>query len=357
MKYRFHHVAALTALTIASATAQAEGLSFYALLDASIAHSSISGAGAPSPSSKTEFVTGGYAPNFAGISYEKGIAGGMTGGFKLEQGFLLSSPPTGGSHYAFGNGDLFNRQANVFLKGSKGTLTLGTQPNIAFNAVLLGDPRFASNYGSSLAAIDISGELNTVDNASLSYASPAFSGLTLAAQYVPESRTAAGEVKSGNRMSLNYGGEKLSAALATYSSEINGRTVKNTGTVLAASYKLGLVTLKGIAADQKTATFTSSALKTTGFGGAYAVNPETTLDFGYYKSKSSANNYDMPTIAAGVQYKIMKDLTLYGQYAKVDNKGTASTPYNFTWTTIFTGNISTGQTASTTNVGLLYSFF
>ncbi len=65
----------------------------------------------------------------------------------------------------------------------------------------------------------------------------------------------------------------------------------------------------------------------------------------------------MSTNAVGVYHKLMKDLTLYGQYASVKNKGTDDTPYNFAPPTNITGKISTGQTADTINIGLLFSFF
>ena len=91
--------------------AHAEGFYFYALLDGGIASTTISGAGAKgTPNGTTsEFITGGFAPNFMGLSAEKKMEGGITGGFKLENGFLLN--PTNGQTFAFGSNNLFNRQA------------------------------------------------------------------------------------------------------------------------------------------------------------------------------------------------------------------------------------------------------
>jgi hypothetical protein len=308
--------------------------------------------------SKTEFVTGGYAPNFMGMSFEKPMEGGITAGIKLEQGFLLSSPPDGGSQYFFGSdsGDLFNRQANIYIKSAAGTFVAGKQSNLAFNTVLLGDPRSGSNYGSSLAALDAQGSLNTVDNASFSYTSPSLNGFTVAAQYVPESITEVGKIKSGNRLSLTYANGPATFGMATYSNEINGQTAKNQGSIFSGNYKLGDFTLKGIYADQKTATYTQS-LKTSGLGGAYALNGKTTLDLGYFNSTSNIGSFKTNTYAAGVQYKLIKDLAIYGQYAKVDNKGSSTAVYNFAPPTIASGVINAGQTGTTLNIGLLYSYF
>ena len=342
---------------VATPLAQAQGVSFYALIDGGVANSRISGAGAPNPSSKTEFVTGGYAPNFAGMKFEKAVSGGLTAGVQLEQGFLLTPNPNGGDRWAFGNSNLLNRQANIYIKSGAGQFVVGTQPNIAFNNVLMGDPRSGSNYGSSLAMIDIAGSLNTVDDASISYASPALGGFKLAAQYVPESKSANGDIKTGTRASVTWSEGPASVGWANYSSDIIGQTRRNTGNILSGNYKLGAFTLKGIYADQKTATYTAT-LGTQGLGGAYALNPDTTLDLGYYTSKSDIGGLKTVTLAAGVQYKLTKELTLYGQYAKVDNDSkTATAPFNFTWVTVFPGGLNAGQSASTINVGLLYAFF
>ena len=339
-----------------SSVTHAEGVSFYALIDGGVANSRISGAGAPNPSSKTEFVTGGYAPTFAGMKFEKAVSGAMTAGVQLEQGFLLTPNPNGGDRWAFGNSNLLNRQANIYVKGSAGNLVVGTQPNLAFKNVLMGDPR-ASNYGSALAMIDIAGSLNTVDDASLSYTSPEFSGFKLAVQYVPESKSAKNDIKTGTRALLSWSDGPASIGIATYSTDIIGQVSRNSGNIFSGNYKFGAFTLKGILAEQKTASYTSS-LSTQGIGGAYALNADTTLDLGYYTSKSDIGGLKTGTIGAGVQYKLTKELTLYGQYAKVDNSSkSAAAPFNFTWVTVFPGSIAAGQSATTINAGLLYAFF
>lgn len=341
----------LSAITLAAAAtlAHADGVSIYALLDAGIAGTSISGPG--TTASKTEFVTGGYAPNFVGLTAEKGMGGGISGGFKLEQGFLLQQPASGTSRFAFGDDALFNRNANLYLKGAYGTGTVGTQANIAFNSVLLGDPRNAPDFGSSLAAIVISGGLGTIDNGAVSYTSPTMSGVTLAASYVPETAT----VNSGTRFSVTYGTGPIKATLAAYKTDVIGEAVNRTGTVAGAAYAMGPFNLKALYTKQKTATFDS--LTTVGLGGDYAVTSKVTVDFGVYRSSDSGTDYKMNTSGVGVMYKFLKDLSAYAQYASVKNDGTASTPFNFAPPTLLTGGITSGQTASTFNVGLLYAFF
>ncbi len=369
---------------MSSLGAHAEGPSFYALIDGGVASSSVSGSGKNLGSSKTEFVTGGYAPTFAGMKYEKPIEGGLTVGAQLEQGFLLT-PDNTGDRWAFGNGNILNRQANLYLKSSMGTVVVGTQPNIAFNTVLLGDPRFGSNYGSSLAMIDIAGKLNTVDDASISYTAPTFSGLTLAGQIVSQSKTTAAPsgtgygqgpsgsgINHGARASATYTYEKFTGGLAYYSSAIPGTinsdatksisASTNSGTILALTYKLEPVTLKFIGADQKVSYDNSPSssykVKTWGLGAVYAMGSKTTFDAGYYESNFDGTDTKTTTYAAGVQYKLTSNISAYGQLAKVDSKGSASfVPWNFTWYTVQGVGMAAGQSASTANIGLLFSFF
>lgn len=342
----------MASLAAAGMGAQAEGISFYALLDGGVAHTTIKG-GTAASISQTEFVTGGFAPNFVGATGEKSVDKGYSIGFKLEQGFLWNSRPDGvGSRYFFGDDAVFNRQANVFLKGSPGTLTVGTQPNIAFNSVLMADPRSGSNFGSSLAAVVISGGLGTIDNGSVSVTGSPMTGLSISAQYVPQQSTPIG-IKDGSRLSAVYSAGDFAATVASYTNSSSTATPDSSGTVLGATYKLGNFTAKALHLSQKYAE--AESLKTSGVGGSYTLSASTNVDFGTFKSTKT--NYDMSTHAVGIYHKFMKDLTVYGQYASVKSKA-GSTPYNFAPPMeVNNGSISAGQTANTLNVGLLYSFF
>ena len=329
-------------------SAHAEGFNFYALVDGGFGSTSINKGG----TTKGEFVTGGYAPTFMGMSSEKSLGKGLTGGFKLEQGFLLTGKSFFGEYASFGPDALFNRQANVYVKGDFGTVTIGTQGNIAFDSVLLGEPRAGSNFGSALATIDLDGGLGTVDKGALTYKSPSLSGTSLALAYVP----AQGTSKATSRLAATYSGKEGAASIATYEDKpVIGTASK--GTIYSGNYKLGAFTLKGLYVTQKNGALTK--LSTLGGGGAYALSPETTLDFGIYDSKDSAAHYKVATMAGGVQYKFLKDLTLYGQYASAKNKGTKAAAWNFAGpsSAFLTSAITAGQTASTINVGLLYAFF
>lgn len=344
----------------AQAHAAADGFNFYGLIDGGIANTKITNGG----NSRTEFVTGGYAPNFVGMTGQKSIAGGVKGGFQLEQGFLLNSNAcapgcaASNSRFWFGPDSIFNRQANVYVEGNFGTTRLGTQPNIAFKSVLMSEPRFGSNYGSALAAIDIDGGLSTGDTAAMSYTSPSLSGFTLAGSIVSSQKaTSTSNITSGSRLAGTYSAGPAFVTAAYYVNKTASApaTPNAKGDILGGGYKFGAFTLKGLYVKQKTAALTS--LKTTGIGGSYDVNSALTLDTGVYTSKDSGAGYKMKTFGLGGQYKIIKDLSLYAQYAKVKNDATATTSFNFAGPTIQAGSITAGQSATTINFGALFAFF
>jgi hypothetical protein len=344
----------------------ADGISAYALIDGGVASSKISG-GTAASTSQTEFVTGGFAPTFVGAKFEKTIDG-LTVGAQIEQGFLLNK---GGSttNYGFGYdgiagtaSDIFNRQENVFVKGSSGTFIFGTQPNIAFNTIFVGDPRSGSNFGSSLAMLDANGGLGTIDIAALSYTSPTVNGFTGAATYVPQSNTTSGDPKTGGRATLTYSSGVFTIAGATYANKINGATSGTTkadsnGNILAANYKLGSTTVKGLYASQTTDGF-NTALHTYGIGAVYDLTAKTSFDAGYYNSSNGdTTQFKATTTAFGAYYKINDSFKIYSQYAVVNNNGASSLYWNFAPPTIISGSLGADQKATALNIGIQFSYF
>jgi Gram-negative porin len=350
-------IALAVALVATALSAQAEGFNFYALIDGGIANTSLSSGG----TSKTEFVTGGYAPNFMGITAEKGLDKGMTGGIKLEQGFLLTGKTKFGQYGAFADGDsLFNREANLYLKGDFGKVIVGTQGNIAFaTGVLTGEPRAGANFGSALAPIDLSGGLGTVDSGAISYTSNPSNGLGYGVQFVPENDSQ----KSGSRAALSYSANQMGLGVAYYTNTSTTNSNKTSGAVGSGYYKADAITVKGILAQQSVDANTYSQaftkLTTVGMGGAMAVAPSTTLDFGVYSTTDSKTNYKLFQVGVGAQYKFLKDLTFYAQYAYAQNRGSVAAPFNYAGpsSTQLTSTLAANQNANTINLGFLYGFF
>ena len=370
-------VAALAAIGSVAHAADESPYYFYGLLDGGLASVSIKGGSTAQDGTTTAFVTGGYAPNFVGVKGTKS-QDGYTAGFQIEQGFLLN-PSSTTSDWGYGaTNSLFNRQANLFVGGQFGKLTLGTQPNIAFNSVLAADPRAGSNFGSALQSVSADGPLSTIDVGALNYTTPTFVGLTASTTVVPSTNqglynTSNGSYSSGYRANVNYSGFGATATAAYFANNNTGYLASK-GTILGATYKAGPATAKVLAVSEYTSG-TFDALNTVGIGGTYAITGKTVADFGVYQAKDTKINYQMNTVAIGIQQELFKDLKVYGQIANTQDKGT-STPnfkgnYNFTsfipaeaYNTTSTGNaanlpasLATGQTAQTINIGLLYAFF
>jgi hypothetical protein len=357
MKHQIKHIASLCLLGVAASQVHAEGFNFYALLDGGIASTHLSGGAAGTSKTGTEFVTGGYAPNFLGITSEKSLGQGFVGGFKLEQGFLLNPSSTAKPGFFSDLSGLFNREANLYIKSESGTLTVGTQGNAFFSSLLSVDPRSAPNFGSSLAVTVVDGGTGTNDKGGISYQSPSMSGLSFKVGYMPSNFSE--NIKTGTRFSLKYEKGPFMVTAASYNTEMTSAPdYRKTGTLAGGSYKVGDVTLKLMSVKQTNPTYKD--LQTLGYGGAYQLTPTLAVDFGIYDSKDGATGYKTNTIGTGVQYKFLKDLTAYGQYSTVKNTGTQTAAYNFAPPMAVdsgAGSLTANQTGNTLNIGLLYGFF
>jgi predicted porin len=380
----FKRTALVAALATVGFAAHAEGFYFYALVDGGAASTKVSGGTTVANiGTTTEFVTGGYAPTFAGIKGEKSMDG-VTGGFQLEQGFLLNPGQQTGSatgntnnnYWGFGaTNSLFNREANLYLSGDFGKIKFGTTANIAFSSVLAVDPRGGSSFASGLAGVSVDGPLSSVDVGAINYTTPTVNGFTAGFTFVPDSvagtnNTSNGSNNSGARGAVTYSANGFLATLASFEDHTSGN-IGDRGTVGGLSYKLGSTTFKLLAANEKSSTF--QALNTTGIGGNYAFNAKTVADIGVYSTQDSNTNYKSNTFGFGLQYELFKGLKAYGQYANVKNDSGSSVTvgggYNFESyiggpnATGLAGSsnsmpsLAAGQTAQTINFGLLYAFF
>lgn len=345
----------LSLATLAHATSPGpEGLNLYALIDAGASHTRISGAG--TSSSKTEFTTGAYGPNFIGLSFQKPASQSLVAGIAIEQGFLLSSSPRSGERWAYGSGDFLNRQTNLFVKSIAGEFVAGTQPNLAFQGLLIGEPRSGSHFGSALAMVMGTGELNAVDESALSYRSPSFSGLKIAAQIIPESGQTPGTIRRGTRTQVSYSTPMINLALSHISSERNAQSALNLGSFLSAAVRFNELTFKALAATQRTAAF-QGALTTVGVGGAYAPRQGLTIDLGVYASENSTADIHSRSLGLGIQKTLTDELSAFAQIARVANRSSSvAIPYHAALAPDFADRLLAGQTASSLNLGLIYRF-
>ncbi len=376
MKLKFKKSLLIASLATAFAGAHAEGISFYALLDGGVASTQLTGSKTSAKNGSTsEFVTGGYAPNFLGLTGSK-KEGGITAGFYLEQGFNLNPTQNASSSAtsSFGPGSgFYNRQANLYVEGSFGKVAIGTTVNPVFKALLAVDPR-GTGYGSSIQPFIWFGG-NTYEQGALEYISPTMNGVTADVQYVFANENpgetlganAGTATKDGERLSLSYTAGDLTAAMGIINNNTAvGATVSTGANLFGLSYKMGDTTLKGIYLDSKVAPTTSTNVKvlTTGLGGTYALSGKTVLDFGYYTSKdhdSSSPYMNVLSTAVGFQYELIKDIKIYGQLVNVNNKTVSGTGtymlFSGAATVAGQGSLAAGEKATVVNAGLVYSFF
>jgi len=386
----FKRTALVAALATTGVVAQADTLpfSFYALLDAGVVSTKISG-GTAGAGNTTEVRSSPIDPSFWGIVAEKKVDD-LIGGIQMESTINTTnySGTDTGNHNA-----LADRQANVYVKSdSLGKLEMGRITDPVFDALLTIDPT-SSGFGNTLSPwFQVVG--HSSDTGAIKYSSPVIGGFSAKVSYVAASAspTIGGNNSTygtGVRAALNYnygdfnlvGAYESNNAASTFSTVTIGQN-QNSVDLLGANYKVGAVTLKAIYLVNKDNAQLYSAgsinttdygsMKTTGFGGSYDFSEKLQLTGGYYQSKdggsAKTNGTNVSAFDAYLTYEFIKDLKVYGQVANVQDNGTAasgafafSSNYgtfagsNNGFTT--TGAITAGQSAKVLSVGLHYGFF
>jgi predicted porin len=160
------------ALACAAGGAQAQSVTIYGLIDASVEylnHVGAAGAGL----TRMPGLTGGSAPSRLGLRGSEDLGGGLKAIFTLEQGFGVDAGTLNQGGRAWG------RQAFVGLSGSWGSLTAGRQYSMLFWSQLDADILGPAMFGSG--SLDSYLPNARVDNV-LAYRGT-FSGFTVGATY------------------------------------------------------------------------------------------------------------------------------------------------------------------------------
>jgi predicted porin len=135
---------ALGAAVLASQASAQSAVQVYGLVDTSIAH--VTNADAQGHSvTKMPSLTGSL-PSRVGFRGTEDLGNGLQAFFVLESGFAMDTGTSGQGNRLFGRG------ANVGLKGSWGTLTLGRQNNMTMYAVAKTDVLYPHLF--SISSID-----------------------------------------------------------------------------------------------------------------------------------------------------------------------------------------------------------
>lgn len=334
---------ALAALTAFAGAASAQSsVTLFGIVDASVAR--LSGAG----TSRTGISHSGLSSSRLGFRGVEDVGGGLKAGFWLE-GQLTNDDGTAG-------GLTFQRRSTVSLMGGFGEIRLGRDYSTNFWNTTVYDPFGTNGVGSSnsfgmLGGVNQGAAVRT--NNAVSYFLPAMGGLSGQFQY------AFGEnAKNSATDKLNdYYGMRIGYAAGPVS--VHGAYAKTSGATsnedvkymnLGVSFAAGPVKPMLILAQEKS----GAGAKIT------AIQPGVVVSIGASAIKASYGRYDLKDsdndwnkIALGYDYDLSKRTTVYGEYARVSNKGTSARSVS---TGGLGGLASAGGSSSGFQFGVRHSF-
>jgi predicted porin len=326
LKYSLKIMFALLSLVIVqSSMAQSSGSSvvLYGRIDTSIETTSFAATpGAPSQHVIDEAKDTSYW-GFRGI---EDLGDGLAAYFKLESGFYPDSGVLN-STTAF-----FSRESYVGLRGSMGSLQLGSQYSPALLLTINVDPFQRVTNGSNLnlmqssAGVQNRGYVSTVNNA-IHYISPDMNGFTARAMYGFGEATA--EPKDlGNYLSLGteYFRGPLYIGLTYEDLKIAGSPATNVWDnktyTLGTTYDFSVVKLHGYLLRNSI----NNAGNVNGYSlGLTAPVGSGTVRAAYAARKTNGDSGSKSTVASiGYTYYLSKTTSLYTTYSSLHNGDTAN---------------------------------
>ena len=230
-------VAALATLAV-SAQAQSS-VTLYGNVDVAVGRF-----GAPFAESVTAVESSGLTESFFGLKGQEDLGGGLKAVFKLESSLAVDTGAALG-----GTGNFFDKNANIGVVGSFGTLTAGRQESLFKQEAIAFNPLGASKLSPTALAFGVQGDSIGVQGGSWSntvgYVSPNLNGLTVSAQYAPK-EAAKGDAANYDgalyAVSANYTAGALGlSAVYGQTKPVDGVTLKDRTYLLGASYDFGVV--------------------------------------------------------------------------------------------------------------------
>ena len=334
MKHMTRGAVALLAGIGSSAAIAQSNVTVYGLVDTGLAYVTNVNAGGDSVL-KMPSLTGSF-PSRLGFRGNEDLGSGLSAFFTLESGLALDS---GG----MGQGNrLFGRQANVGLKGSFGTVTLGRQVNMTFLSTLKSDVMGPNLF--SISSIDPYLPNARSDNA-IGYLGN-FNGVVLGATYStgrdassaggPAATNCPGEV-AGNAKACRQVTGLLGYEVPSYGFNVsydilygntgaaNGLTssANSDKRVTANAYvKIGEGRLGAGLIDRSTRAATGLTESDLYFVGvSYPLSPLTTLDAQVARKDVKHSDADATMVVARLTYNLSKRTAVYGGIAHLTNSG------------------------------------
>jgi len=358
----------LVAMIIGGFAAQAQAQSnvtIYGLVDAGLVSERGGAAG-----SVTKVTSGIGGQSRLGFRGTEDLGNGLSAIFTLETGLKVDDGSLDNANSA-----LFNRQSFVGLKSKDaGTLTIGRQYTMLYNAMSqVADP-FGAGYAGSIKNLFPAAGANTRTSNALVYSTPVMEGFSADGLYSLGEQ--AGSSTAGRQFGfgLNYANGPLNARLV-YNNRNNdtaavGATpakLQDSGrnTLFAINYDFQVV--KAFFAYGADKGVNSAALPVANAYG-YAVAPKASVDSNdlligvqvpvapsgtimasyIRKNDKTVNNQDADQWALGYLYSLSKRTGMYVAYAKIKNKNGAGYTVG--------NNNEAGSGDKAFNVGIRHAF-
>jgi len=335
---------ALAALTAFAGVASAQSsVTLFGIVDLGVRN--VSNSTTTGSVSRKTLSQDGIASSRLGFRGVEDLGGGLRAGFWLEAGVnpdtgttngiatstlgpvpAAATPVTTQTTSAQTTSQLFNRRSTLSLMGGFGELRLGRDYVPDFWNHTVFDPFGTNGVGSStntFAALNGAGTLVRANN-SIGYFLPAMGGLYGQVQ-ISASEGAPGNKHAGFR--LGYAGGPVNIAVARGKTDVTESPTKTEWerTNVAGQVKLGNFTLMG--QYNLSDGGTTGEIKTYVLGGVLAVGAGN-LKASYVKSDGSGtgaiDTRDATQVAVGYDHSLSKRTALYGTFARITNKGTAT---------------------------------
>ncbi|MCU6501698.1 porin [Rugamonas sp. A1-17] len=357
-------IAMIGFLAAHTATAQSN-VTIYGIVDSGVAYTNNTNAAGNSVV-KVPSLTGSF-PSRLGFRGTEDLGDGLQAVFVLESGIGMDTGTMGQGNRLFG------RQANVGLKGSYGTLTVGRQNNMTFLATLKSDVMGPNLF--SISSIDPYIPNARSDNA-VGYLGN-FADFTVGTTYSfgrdassaggPAATNCAGEV-AGNAKAcrqvtalleydnkrfgvtasydIMYGGAGAAAGLTT--SDSNDRRTTLNGYAMAGDVRIGA----GVMARRKTAATQANNLESNLIyvGASYPLLPLMTLDGQVARHDVKDSGNDSTLAVLRLTYYLSKRTAVYGSIGYMKNAGQAAIALDAG------GTVGTGMNQSGVSTGIRHSF-
>lgn len=357
-------IAMIGVLSAHAANAQSN-VTIYGIVDSGVVYTTNSNAAGDSIV-KVPSLTGSF-PSRIGFRGTEDLGGGLQAVFVLESGIGMDTGTMGQGNRLFG------RQANVGLKGSYGTLTVGRQNNMTFLATLKSDVMGPNLF--SISSIDPYIPNARSDNA-IGYLG-AYSDFTVGATYSfgrdasdaggPAATNCAGEV-AGNAKACRqvtallgydnkrfgvtasydkmYGNTGAAAGLTT--SDSYDRRTTLTGYVMAGDVRIG----GGVMARRKAAATAVNNLESNlvYVGASYPLLPLITLDGQVARHDVKDSGNDSTLAVLRLTYYLSKRTAVYGSIGHMKNAGQAAIALDAG------GTVGTGMNQSGVSTGIRHTF-